>query len=194
MQLARILWARGAHERALEAVERALAISPDVSESLELRADILLEMKRWALAERSYRDALRLDPDSALALNHLGVALERQGRMKEAAVAFHSAVLADPTLRVAKTNTVAATESLLKVGAVGVGFVVVVGKLVLVGGRGAASSDSSVGLLLFAVFCVFAVVAWALHKKAVRKREADLEVDDPELMAIYRKLKADDRL
>jgi Flp pilus assembly protein TadD len=55
-------------------------------------------------AETHYREALRLDPDDALAAFNLGVVLEDTARPAEADRAYRRALAADPTMAEAHYN------------------------------------------------------------------------------------------
>src|SRR5207244_1255249 len=99
----------------------ALELAPRSAWLHRTRANIALHENDFASAEYSYREALRCDPRDAVALNNLGVALQRLGRQEEAALAFKAAVLADPTLQIAKSNTHSAVKNLGGVVAAGAG-------------------------------------------------------------------------
>ena len=72
------------------------------------RADAALHNQKTAEAEKAYRRALKLKPDSPEAHYGLGLALARQGRYQEALGAFDQAVRLSPTwARVHKDRGVA---------------------------------------------------------------------------------------
>jgi Tfp pilus assembly protein PilF len=58
----------------------------------------------WRNSETLWRHALSIEPDSAIALNNLGVVLTQAGRMDEAAITLERALAVDPTLADAHNN------------------------------------------------------------------------------------------
>ncbi|MBL8685057.1 MAG: tetratricopeptide repeat protein [Myxococcales bacterium] len=107
--MAHSLFAEVAHRggdfrAAAEHARRALAIDPDDVRSLELFGLAQLDLDPRQ-AEAAFLRQLSIDPNASLALNNLGVALERQGRLWEAAKLFESAVRRDPTNELARNNT-----------------------------------------------------------------------------------------
>ncbi len=110
-------------------------------------------------------------------------------------------VLADPTLKVAKTNTLKATDRILKVGLPGGLFaLLMVAQGFSAVGRGAAhiegrSPGAQLLVLLggLALGAVFLLAFWLRHRRRARG-EAELRAIDPQLLEIYRTLKADKRL
>jgi tetratricopeptide (TPR) repeat protein len=97
------LQALGRLGEAREAAERAVALSPDSSEFRAQLGDTWLK-EDPARAERHYRESLTIDIEQPMVLNNLGLALRRQRRRAEAALAFRSALLLDPTLALPKWN------------------------------------------------------------------------------------------
>ena len=93
------------HTLAVVALRRALALDPDSADLHRLLGDRLLDLTNHEQAIVEYHHALRLEPNDAYALNNLGCALQAQGRLEEAALAYKSAVLLDPTMKEAKQNT-----------------------------------------------------------------------------------------
>ena len=85
------------------AYETALELDPDDADLHRDFGDLFLQSDP-AKAEACYRRSLAIDASDAVTLNNLGAALNRQKRPDEAALAFKSAILADPTLKVAKQN------------------------------------------------------------------------------------------
>jgi serine/threonine protein kinase/tetratricopeptide (TPR) repeat protein len=72
-------------EKASRAVERALALQPDLPEGLSARARIYCVQKNYAEAERWSRKAIELKPDCEEGYSVLGRALFESDRWKEAA-------------------------------------------------------------------------------------------------------------
>lgn len=190
-------YAHYARSTALEALRRldeaeasartALELSPEDARFHRQLGDVLLE-RDPAGAERAYRDSLRLEPHSAVALNNLGVAMEKQHRLAEAATAYKSAILADPTFQLAKDNARSAVRQHLKVGA-GFLFVgVLLTRAVLRLFRDRPGADHLV-MGGFALLVAVSYVGYHLWRRAQRKRE--LQQSDPQLLAIYEQLERD---
>ncbi len=79
-----LLFARGEDESALAELRRAEAGGGRFPNLHYRMGAVCLRMRRWLDAEAYFRNALGIDPDNALALDGLGVALYRQGRTNEA--------------------------------------------------------------------------------------------------------------
>lgn len=201
LELGRIRLRQKRYKEAIAAAQASLALNPESGTAHELLGETYLGQGRWAECERAYRDALKRSPNDATSLNNLGVALERQGRLTDAALAYKAAVLADPTLKVAKTNTLKATDRILKVGLPGGLFaLLMVAQGFSAVGRGAAhiegrSPGAQLLVLLggLALGAVFLLAFWLRHRRRARG-EAELRAIDPQLLEIYRTLKADKRL
>lgn len=169
-------------DEAEEHLLRARELNPDSLEPHRELGDLFLrsDPKR---AEGHYRAALRIDANNAVVLNNLGAALSRQKRRDEAALAFKSAILADPTLEVAKQNAHRAVSK--QVGkAVGGGTGLFA---LLQAGRLVATAAPPVALAVLALSVPAALV--------VRKRRAtrieELKKKDPQLYAIFEQLERD---
>lgn len=70
--------------RALDPLERALEIDPRSAEAHTLMAVVYQAQGEVNLAEEHYRQALRYEPSSAMALNNFGTFLYAQGRFEDA--------------------------------------------------------------------------------------------------------------
>ncbi len=162
---------------AQESAERAVALDPQSAANLAQLADVHLAAGRHARAEALYRQSLSLEPTNAECLNNLGVALERQKRLEEAAMAYKSAFLLDPRLEVAKRNTHGAVHKLVGPAGMTVLAVVAIQALVRIGGALGAAAG---GLALV-------VLAVALAVRHVRRRRAleRLAEREPQLHGIY---------
>lgn len=176
---------------AREAAERAVALSPDDAGAHAQLGDLWLE-KDPARAERSYREALSLDPERAMTLNNLGVALGKQERKREAALAFRSAVMLDPTLTVAKQNAHGSVRRLASGGTLLVAVIGVTQGAKLFGrlARHTASSPAlQYGLLAAALVGLAATWGiWWWRRTVGMRRLAETE---PLLHGIYERLEAD---
>ena len=102
------LWRRGDLDGAAAVFETLAALDPNDTAAREALADVgarkasrsagaLYEQKRWAEAAELYRRAAQMAPrDRAHAFN-LALALQNQGRLDEAIVAYERALRIDPT-------------------------------------------------------------------------------------------------
>lgn len=182
--------ALGDHTRAVVAYRRALKLDPDRAGLHRLLGDQHLDLSDHAQAIVEYHHALRLEPNDAYALNNLGCALQAQGRLEEAAVAYKSAVLLDPTMKEAKRNTHNVVRGLTRgasvLGVIGLFAVKFKLWMVLIFAR---------GLLVMPAFWIVAgaVIAGAVAFSVIRgrRRLRRLGEKDPQLLAIFARLKAD---
>ena len=179
------------------AYAKALELDPDDAALHRELGDLFLKSDP-AKAEACYRRSLAIDASDAVTLNNLGAALNRQKRSDEAALAFKSAILADPTLRVAKQNAHSTINS--RLGAVA-GVCAVVYALSMVPRtllKGPIRELDGAGFAV-AVVVVMALIAggfWAWRRYRQDERAANLEklkARDPQLHAIFVKLEADKR-
>jgi DNA-binding winged helix-turn-helix (wHTH) protein/Tfp pilus assembly protein PilF len=90
-----------AYPAALAATERALRLDPGLARSHVALAGVLNQLQPWSAAndlviERSFRDALRLDPEDADARLFFGNFLASRGRSEEAVAQFESALAIKP--------------------------------------------------------------------------------------------------
>jgi tetratricopeptide (TPR) repeat protein len=176
----------GRTKEAIEAIELAMKIDPESTTYKRAFGDLYLDSdpKR---AESLYRETLAIDARDALALNNLGVALQKQRRPLEAASAFKAALLIDPNLKVARRNTHATVRSFIG-GTLGVLIGgVIAARIVMVGGR--AFEHRSTILLAAGAIAVVATLGVAFALKIRRKRA--LEAADPHLRSIYEELERD---
>ena len=81
---------------------RALAAIPPVLDRFAIQP---LMKKRYREAELVFRQVLTIAPTNSASLNYLGVSLHSQGKHKDAALAFKSALIINPNLEAAKSNT-----------------------------------------------------------------------------------------
>ena len=166
-----------------EEYARALQLNPHSAEAHRELGDLVLK-KTPKRAEEHYRAALAIEPNDAVALNNLGAALSRQKRRDEAALAYKAAILADPTLKVAKRNAHATvTQQVGKVAGWGTGLFVA-----LQAARLAAAASAPIAL---AVLAVGVPATLAIRRKLRAKRIAQLKARDPQLVAIFERLEQD---
>jgi TolB-like protein/cytochrome c-type biogenesis protein CcmH/NrfG len=93
-------WSSSATEgfgRAREAVERALALEPDLPDALAGLAWIqMMHDRDWGGSEASFRRALKLAPGNALVLSQASFCMANLGRVDEAVALGQRAVARDP--------------------------------------------------------------------------------------------------
>jgi tetratricopeptide (TPR) repeat protein len=198
---ASILAELGRRKDATEAAARACTLAPNDPLTYDLVGDLAFGAGRYADAENAWRTALRLDPMSALRLNNFGAALDRQGRKDEARETYRRAIGMDPSLEISKRNLHHSVRSSLKVGAIMAGGGAVGGfKIFAIGGvlQGAASAVGADGANTIEIVAIGVVVVLGILvglrlriARGARRREAELEARDPELVRLYRQIEAD---
>lgn len=182
--------ALGNRTDAIFALRRALKLNPDSADLHRLLGDQHLELSDYTQAVIEYHHALRIEPNDAYSLNNLGCALQAQGRLEEGALAYKAAVLLDPMMKEAKRNTHDSVRGIARGASVFgvVGLVLFKFKLwwILILGR---------RILLYPAFWIGAgvLVAGGVVVGVVRgrRRLRRLGEKDPQLLAIYERLKAD---
>jgi len=147
-------------------------------------------IKRWlgdlhlknnpAKAEAYYREALMVNPHDASTLNNLGVALQRQNRMREAAKFYKAALLTNPNMSEARENVHNSVRSLVRHGPRWFLILFVTAKL-----------TSRLGIVGFLMGLGIAACIEAVRRYLSRRREDKLRQSDPQLLNIYEKLEAD---
>ncbi len=90
--LGSILGQTGRKSEALNANQKATALSPQDAEARSNLGNILKELGRLDEAEASYIQAIALKPDFAEAYNNLGNILQQLGRLDEAEASFTQAI------------------------------------------------------------------------------------------------------
>jgi tetratricopeptide (TPR) repeat protein len=192
---AQVLQRMTRRDQAREACKRAIALEPDTAWLHHLLGNIKLGADKPRAAERAYREALRCEPNDAATLNNLGLALQRLRREPEAALAFKAAVLADPTMTLAKQNAHASVNKLtgaVAAGVTGLGAL----KYCAIGGGNltrVASSGDGTGTTILAVIAglIGVVLLVYLVTRSIRKRR--VRQLDPQLWELYQKLDRDKR-
>ena len=85
------------YDRARAAVERSLALEPNLAEAHEILGWIRVHHHMdWAAAEECYRRGLELAPDNVGVLNGAGMMAANAGRIDEAIELYHRALERDP--------------------------------------------------------------------------------------------------
>jgi adenylate cyclase len=83
--------------RARELAERALALSPDLSEAHSALANIALQFDHdWDLAETEFANAIALNASNVIAYRFFGMLLRTLGRYDEAKQVYRRAIVLDP--------------------------------------------------------------------------------------------------
>ena len=96
-QIASVSAEQGRYSEAVEAYRRAIALHPEMVEArLNLGNVYLFHFDDQKKARAEYEAVIKLDPDSKMAQNNLGVMLLRQNRLKEAEERFRAALKSDP--------------------------------------------------------------------------------------------------
>lgn len=83
----------GRQSDAINAIQKAVQLSPTDVEAHNNLGNMLREMGRFVEAQRSCKEALALKPDFAEAHNNLGVILQEQGNLEEAEQSYRQAIL-----------------------------------------------------------------------------------------------------
>ncbi|MBI5368675.1 MAG: tetratricopeptide repeat protein [Planctomycetes bacterium] len=170
------------------AFAEAVRLNPHDADYRRLLGDQFLAADPRA-AEAHYRGSLELDPNDAVTLNNLGVALERQKRAFEAVAAYKAAVIVDPTMETAKNNVHSAVGGLLRAGGGGLFLLYVAVRVGAAAGRMAGGALLAIGIL------VLALIYWLYRRKRERLRveanRAELERLDPQVFQIYQRLEAE---
>jgi tetratricopeptide (TPR) repeat protein len=96
--------AAGDHPAAEAAFACLLALAPEDAETWITASLIALDSRNPAMAEDHARRAVALDPVSPEAWNNLGVALQRQGRLKDAVGAYRQSARLDPSQGLSRRN------------------------------------------------------------------------------------------
>ncbi|HXA47294.1 MAG TPA: tetratricopeptide repeat protein, partial [Burkholderiaceae bacterium] len=97
-------------EQAVTALQRAVALNPQLIDAYNNLGNALQDLKRFDEAANSYRLALRLNPDYAELHNNLGNALSGLGKMDEALACFHRALEIAPEFAEAHSSLGSALE------------------------------------------------------------------------------------
>jgi tetratricopeptide (TPR) repeat protein len=184
--------ALGNHSDAIISLRRALELAPDSSHLHRLLADQCLSLSDYEAAISHYLGALGLEPNDANTLNNLGCAFLRSGRSEEAALAFKSAVMVDPTLKLAKQNMHATMRGIVK-GASVLGVLAIIAiKFKLLWIFFLARNLLTIPWV-WLVLAIALAIAVAVAKLRGQRRMQRLTRKDPQLLALYQRLKADRR-
>lgn len=190
--LARVLARTGQAQLSRQHLDTALQLDPQDTFVLKSGAILAIDRQDWVQAEDCLRRSLTLQPTDPVALNNLGVALNGQGKARHAALAFKAAVMADPTLKVAKENA----HDTLRLALGGAGVIGALGVLTLKVGTKAWMLGAAVlhllrrpaVLLVAVVFVALAVVAFVVQH---RKDRRALLAEDPQLEQLFATLAAE---
>lgn len=185
------LAALGDRVEAIVAIRRALALAPNGAALHRILADQQLAIGDSDAAIATYHRALALNANDAFTLNNLGCALLRSKRTEEAACAFKAAMMIDPTMKTAKQNTHLVVRSFRRGASLVGALALLATKLKFVWiAYFATRAFSDPGMwgvivgLLAAGYTLFVLVRGQLRWRRLRRR-------DPQLVALYKRLKAD---
>jgi tetratricopeptide (TPR) repeat protein len=166
----------------------ALSLNPDTDEVHAGLGDSCLGKKQYRDADLHYCKAIAINPMWAYALNNLGVCLERQGKLKDAALAYKAALLVDPQLKGAKEHTKSALDRYLGSGFGSIAFLLwCIIKLATTSSL-KTEADSILFLALAGAVGVLVLSYWYRYCQKLDRRN-ELALDDPELLDIYEKIK-----
>ncbi len=91
VHLGRVLAQAGRHPDAIAVLQAATKAKPDAFDALVILAQVQFSTGDFAAAEKNYREALRLNPDSQMVLLGLGVLLNTAARPAEAEIVLLAA-------------------------------------------------------------------------------------------------------
>jgi tetratricopeptide (TPR) repeat protein len=181
----------------IDATQRALAIDPSNVRALELLGLALTNVDPRQ-AEQVFLRQLAIAPNDSVAVNNLGVALERQKRYWEAAKLFESAVRLDPTNALARSNTrLTINRWASPAFGVGLGGVLMLGSkgflLVLVNAAAQLVTKAPRAALAAAVLVLLLIAGGVLlYTRGLRVwRLRRLAREDPGLHEMFRNLERD---
>jgi len=101
-------------DAAIDAYERAIAADPAFLDAYINLGRLLHETRRFAAAERAYREAIETCGRDSVLLYNLGVLLDDMRRTVEAVVAYEGAVARDPAFADCHYNLALAYEKLAR--------------------------------------------------------------------------------
>jgi len=102
--LGAVLRATGRKSEAVDANQKAVALSPQDAEAHSNLGITLKELGRLDEAEASYNQAIAFKPDYAEAHSNLGITLKELGRLDEAEASYNQAIAFKPDLAEAHSN------------------------------------------------------------------------------------------
>lgn len=141
------------------AAETALQLDPELGEAHNLLGLLELDRNRGLLAQKHFEEALRHAPEEPAFLNNLGLALEVQGKKKEAIEWFLRAGRLDPRHEPAQKNVHRTTRAWIRGGIATTLFVLAL-RVVLV-----TRHFSLRWVLLSVGFVGLIIWAWVLGKR-----------------------------
>lgn len=147
-------------------------------------------------AERHLRAALAIKPLDALNLNNLGAALMRQKKDSAALVAYKSAILIDPTLKVAKENLFVSVKNAITVSVSTLLIIVIqiVLRSILEPGKWTRASDAPPipwGTLVLGAAAIGIFVFCLMHYLYPFLRLYEQKREDLQIFELYKKLRED---
>lgn len=104
IQLGSLLLEKSQAPLAVDILTEVTKASPQLALGFGVLGRALIELGKYAEAEKSIRNAIALDSNDASFYNDLGVLYRRQGREKEAEAQFQAALEKNPGFEIAKKN------------------------------------------------------------------------------------------
>ena len=102
-ELGQVYIKQGQRERAMEALKRSLVLDPAVPQTHQLLGTLWMQ-EDPARAERSFREAIRIQPEYPQAITNLAVLLSEINRTEESAYNFERAIRLRPSYALAHLN------------------------------------------------------------------------------------------
>lgn len=92
------------YDEALQCINKAIGLYPNVSDLYYARSNIYLDTKQYERQLQSLNEALKLDPVNISAIINKGVYYERQNNIRDAMALYRQAIALDPTRFEAYSN------------------------------------------------------------------------------------------
>jgi len=188
--LGQALLLKGEKREAQEVAERLRTLAPNEFYPHFLLGRVALTRRQWAEAEGHFGKALEIDPNSSAALNNLGVALENQGKRREAIERLHDAARTTPGAKQFRDNLDRSVGQyvggglslLLALIWVCRGFITSLSSRAKAVGTNSGTSDAVMGVIMGLLVAVF-IGVYILRIVLKRRRLNEL---DESVAAFYR--------
>ena len=143
---------------------RLIELYPASASGFDVRGRALMGRKRFAEAEASMLEALRLEPDDWTLNNNLGVVLQRQKKTKAAIQAFERAAIADPAAKVPQQNLFGAANSYVRAGGLFFGAYMFLRLIPVIGKATHLSNELIFAIVAVAIVALFGG-AWFIRRR-----------------------------
>jgi tetratricopeptide (TPR) repeat protein len=107
--------ARDLPNQARQTAELLLEVAPDAALAHEAMGQVCIKQRKWKELETHCRNALRINPESYVAMNNLGLALLKSHRRVQAIGCFFRAASLNPANTTARTNLNSSVRALLAI-------------------------------------------------------------------------------